>query len=265
MSDLSHPVHQLAQSPYLEKIFILNQNPCQDVCSSFMEVTRNLGTHHKYEIIPTPRNNLLTQLNFIVSCISEYDYILSLDDDFIVTRESIKSAIEYQMQHAETYVGFIPRYIKTYERQNRFEYSGDAANASFHQNQEYILGEQTFKTSSYPYNMLLIGASLIKPETISIDLPEYFVDIVNLHCNYDDILANYMVQSFMLKNYSNPQLTYVHDARNHSWVNNSALKTEEYKPIAGRPNHLTKRLRFNRICKDFFGDILIKSDKVLVS
>tara|TARA_B110000495_G_C23035728_1_gene618449 strand:+ start:1189 stop:1920 length:732 start_codon:yes stop_codon:yes gene_type:complete len=224
LSDINHPVLNVASHPLVSKVIIIWQNIGEEVPDSIFNNLKNIGIYRKVKFKYPTKNSLNNRF-----CLYDTGQcVLSIDDDYIITNEALEKCFEVWLNNKRSIVGIVPRYMDEYE------YSGSAADIG----------------SVYRYNLILTGGAMFDNKMLSI----YNNDTDNLKLvdeifNGEDIMFNF-IHSYHFKAVP----IYIHDDRVKTWKRIKGNSVSETS--GGSKGHMLKRRQVYQYMKNKYGDVL---------
>lgn len=228
LEDKTHPTLLLTKLDIVKKLIIIWHNVGEEVPLSIMNNLEKLKINHKVSFV-YPEKNSLNNRFFPYDDIST-ECILSVDDDYLITKNALLKCYKYWKDHKNCLIGVVPRLMNL----PNF-YSGNAAN-----------------NNNIPFNLILTGGAMFKKNF----LYKYQDDadtllLIDKTMNGEDIAFNFIYHSENKES----SLVYVHDKNVKTW------KKIKNNSISDSKNHLLKRfIVYNEMLKKY-GDILPTSNK----
>jgi hypothetical protein len=213
--DSEHPTLRIANNDTIDRLIIVWQNVDREPSSELLKHIESIG--NKKIVLVCPKVNSLNNrfMNFEEI---KTDCIVSIDDDYTCTKESIVEMYKFWSSSTDSLVGCVPRLIDPSKRL----YTGDAAHYK----------------SNIPYNFLLTGYAMFHRKYLDLyNENTNAKSLVDKQMNAEDIYFNYM----HFRHSSAPRFYVHHDDKVKTWrrISNNGISTMD-------PGHLDKRFH---MCK----------------
>ena len=216
--DADHPTLNLINDRVIDRLILIWHNIGEEVPNDVIKALEN-KCGKKFKIVYPEKNSLNNRFYNYPEI--KTDCIVSIDDDYTPTKESLYCMFEKWNKSKNTLVGCVPRYFDADTTPSI--YTGDAAH---------------FK-SKIPYNFLLTGYAMFHKKYLDLYWENSAAtDLVDINTNGEDIYFN-----FMHYKHCQEKRVYVHhDKKVKTWK-------MDPKGISSQSGHLKKRIQMFNLLK----------------